>query len=178
MMKQPAKTTPKYGFTLVELMTVIALAGVLTLVVGTLLVSGHRHWNALYNRVHRQEVVDAFATQALFDSIARRASFRKAVISSDGTSLELYYWSQDADTPTPNRFARFELVGTELILERGFNETGAWMPDLSRPTQTFVAASHVDSVQFNTRGASVQMIVRYADTALSPLVLSAVRHNF
>jgi prepilin-type N-terminal cleavage/methylation domain-containing protein len=166
------------AFTLVELVTVIALVGVLTMVVGTLLVSSHKHWNALYGRVYRQEATDAFAAHRMFDAVCRKSSYRKAVVGSNNESLELYYWDDGSVSETPENYARFYLSGNDLKVEHGATKPGTWTPDSARPVQSLLAASNVQRAEFEVRGASVQMILYYRDSSLKPSICSAIRQNF
>ncbi len=178
MRTQPIKKTIRRGLTLIELITVIALSGVIALVVATLLVSGHKHWNALYSRVNRQETTDAFAVHRLFDAVCRKSSYRKATLGSDGASLELYYWNDNSTSDVPENYARFYVAGTELRVEHGVNKTGTWTPDAAKATQTTMAASGVSQAKFAVQGASVQMILRFTDAKLAPSICSAVRYNY
>ena len=177
-MKQAMTTTRRRGVTLIELVVAILLAAILSLVVGVLLVSSHKHWNALYNRVHRSETVDGFAAHRMFDTVCRKASYRKALLGSGNDSLELYYWDDGSQADTPENYARFYLSGNTLIAEHGKTLSGSWTPDGKRPTRQAVAASNVDRVRFDVQGASVQMILYYTDAALAPSISSSVRHNF
>lgn len=159
-------------------MTTILLASVLTLIVGTLLVSSHKHWRGLYGRVYRQEAIDAFAAHRIFDRVSRQASYRKAVLGTNNDSLELYYWDDGSTAATPENYARFYLLGSDLVVEHGATAAGSWTPDTNQPTRTEVAASNVDRVRFEVQGASVRMILHYADAGLKPSICSSVRYNF
>ena len=113
--------TRRRGLTLVELVTAMALVGVLTVVVGTLLVSSNKHWNALFNKVYRQETTDSFAAHRVFDSVCRKSSYRKAILGQDNASLELYYWDTDSASETPDHYARFYLLDSDVMVEYGKN---------------------------------------------------------
>lgn len=178
-MKRHTPTTARRdGFTLVELVTVIALSGMLAMVVGTLLVSGQRHWTALFSKVYRQETTDGFAAHRLFDAVCRKSSYRKASLGSGNTSLELYYWNDGSVSETPDRYALFYLVGSELKVEHGLTKPGTWTPDTAKPSETMVAASNIRQVQFEVNGAAVQMILNFTDVKLEPSVCSSIRYNF
>lgn len=178
MKKNSTTPTCRRGFTLVELATAVALIGVLTLVVGTLLVSSHKHWNGLFGRVYRQETTDAFAAQRVFDNICRKASCRKAILESGNTSLELYYWNTGSTSETPDNFARFYLDGSDLTVESGATKYGTWTPDFNKPTKNVSVASNIRQVHFTVQNASVQMMLEYEDETLAPLICASVRQNY
>ena len=83
------KTRHLRGFTLIEMMVVIALAGVMTLGVGIFLANGQRNWNRLFGRVYGETAIDGFAAHKAFDSVCRKASTRKYVIG-DSFLYELH----------------------------------------------------------------------------------------
>lgn len=162
---------------MVELVTAISLLAVVVLAVGILMVSSQKNWNVLYGRVYRQEAIDSPAARAVFEAICRKSSHSKAVLNNNKTSLELYYWNPGSNSSTPENYARFYLSGTNLRVEQGKNKPGEWIPDTNSPAESIHIAAKVKSVQFDTVGASVQMVVNYSDTKLAPVVYSAIRKN-
>ncbi|MHC5122806.1 MAG: type II secretion system protein, partial [Planctomycetota bacterium] len=50
-MKQQPQTNRACGFTLTEVVTVIAMVGIITLGVGILLANGQKSWGTLFGRV-------------------------------------------------------------------------------------------------------------------------------
>ena len=177
-MKTFGTTRRKGGFTLVELVTAMVLLVMVTLIVGMLLVYGQKHWTALFTRVYRTEAVDVFTAHRAFDSICRKASYRRAVLGSNNRSVELYYWDDASMADIPENYARFYLFGEQLRVEYGRTRPDAWAPDISRPVRHFTAAANVADVHFSVHGLTVQMILHYTDDNLPPTLSSAVRYNF
>ena len=177
MIKSREKKRQQKGFTLIELVIVIAIAAMMTLGVGIFLADGQRGWNRLFSRVYGDATVDGFAAHRVFDSICRKASSRKYVIGEDGDTLELYYWDSGSSASTPENYAQFYLQDDELYVTHGNLESGTWQPDTSTSTTPILIASQVESVKFDTKGTSVQMFLTYADEATMPVVCSTVRHN-
>lgn len=166
------------GFTLIELVTGTVLVMMVVLIVGTLMVYGQKHWTTLFGRVYRQEAVDTFTVHRAFDSICRKATYRKAVLGSNNRSLELYYWQPGSTAAIPEHYARFYLSGTDFMIEYGRTRPDAWLPDDSQPVRQFTAATRVADVRFELQGQAVQMILHYLDDTLPLSICSSVRHNF
>jgi prepilin-type N-terminal cleavage/methylation domain-containing protein len=171
---QPAQTK---GFTLIEVLVVIAMVGIMTLGAGVLLANGQKSWGQLFGRVYGDSAIDSFAVQKAFDTVCRKASFRKYVLSEAGDSLELYYWDSASTASTPEHYARFYLSNEEVFVEYGTAQTGAWQPDTSAPVTTMKLAGGVESLTFTVEGTSVQMFLSYIDETMMPVVCSSVRHN-
>ncbi|MHC5145824.1 MAG: pilus assembly FimT family protein, partial [Planctomycetota bacterium] len=51
------------GFTMTELVAVIAMAGIITLGAGVLLANSQKSWGQLFGRVYGDSAVDGFAAQ-------------------------------------------------------------------------------------------------------------------
>ncbi len=162
---------------MVELVTAIALGGVLTLVVGTLLVSGHRHWNVLYGRVYRSEAEDVFAVQRYFDAVCRKCSAERQTLGANNDWLELYYWNPGSSVKTPENYVRLFLQDGHLKAEHGVNKAGTWTPDVNQSSTIRIVASNISEAQFNVHGAAVLMILHYNNGQSEPLICSSVRKN-
>jgi prepilin-type N-terminal cleavage/methylation domain-containing protein len=91
-MRQKHQPIRVRGFTLTELVAVIAMVGIMTLGVGVLLANSQKNWGNLFGRVYSGSAIDSFAAQKAFDVVCRKASLRKHILSESGDSLELYYW--------------------------------------------------------------------------------------
>lgn len=174
------KTKIKYrinGFTLIELVIVMASAAMLTLTIGVFLANGQRNWNRLFNRVYRDTIVDGFAAHRVFDSICRKASLKKYVIGEDADTLEVYYWDSGSSASTPENYAQFYLSNDVLYVRHGELQAGTWQPDIATATAPINVASQVKSVKFRAQGTAIQMFLAYNDENTMPVVCSVVRHN-
>lgn len=165
------------GFTLMEVVIVIAMVGILTLGVGVLLANGQKSWNQLYGRVYGDSAVDGFVAWKAFDSVCRKASLRKCILSESGDSLELYYWDGSSTSSTPEKYARFYQDDEEVFVEYGSMASGTWQPDDGVPAATIKLAGDVESLKFVVEGTSIQMFLEYTDETIMPVVCSSVRHN-
>ena len=165
------------GFTLVELVVVIAMAGIMTVGVGVLLANGQKTWNVLSERVYGDSTVNDFVVVKAFDTICRKASLRKYVLSESGNSLQLYYWDKASTASTPENYATFYLDDNEMYVEYGTLEPGTWQPNTQASTKTVKLAGDVKSLLFMVKGTSIQMFITYLDENAMPVVYSTVRHN-
>ena len=162
---------------MVEMVTVIALVSVVILGIGVLLGDGQRNLMRQRQRVYSDTATDGFAAQKAFDAVCRKASTRKAVLSEDGQSLELYYWDAASSAATPENYARFYQSDDQVVVEHGKLQSGTWQPDLEAPASTVSIARHIQSVAFEAQGTALRMFLMFEDSGLMPIVCSAVRHN-
>jgi prepilin-type N-terminal cleavage/methylation domain-containing protein len=176
-MRQPPQTIRVNGFTLIEVMIVIAIAGIITLGVGVLLANGQKSWGSLSERVYGDSAIDSFAVQKAFDAVCRKSSLRKYVLNGAANSLELYYWDTSSTASTPENYARFYLNDEDMFVEYGTTQTGTWQPDTGASVTTIKLARDVESLKFTVQGTSVQMFLNYIDEKMMPVVCSSVRHN-
>jgi len=146
------------GVTLVELAITMAVASILVLAVGALLVSGQRGWNQTYNSTHKKIKVDALTTTTAFGAIGRKANRLNYVIyniSGDtftpavpvnptgvevvsGDAVEFRYWDVELDstdshglldvTKMATAYALFYIDGDKLKVDYGPYPPGA-VPD-------------------------------------------------
>ncbi len=176
-MKRKCQSVRARGFTLMEVTVTMLLVGIITLGVGVLLASGQKSWGNLFGRVYGDSAVDGFVAQKAFDTVCRKASLRKYVLSESGDSLELYYWQTSPTTSTPEKYARFYQSGENLFAEYGSMQSGTWQPDTTAPVTTVKLAGGVDSLTFTVEGTSAQMFINYIDDTVTPVVCASVRHN-
>ena len=160
-----------------ELVTVMAMVGIITLGVGVLLANSQKSWGTLFERVYGGSAIDSFAAHKAFDTVCRKASLRKHVLNESGDSLELYYWDDSSTASTPENYARFYQSNDEVFVEYGQNKSGTWQPDTEADPTTIQIARDVDSLKFTFEGTSVQMYLNYTETNIMPMVCSSVRHN-
>jgi prepilin-type N-terminal cleavage/methylation domain-containing protein len=176
-MKRCPQSVRTKGFTLVEVSVVIAMVGIMTLGAGVLLANGQKSWGQLFGRVYGDSAIDSFAAQKAFDTVCRKASLRKYVLSGSGNSLQLYYWDSASAASTPEHYARFYQSGEDMFVEYGSMQAGTWQPDAGAPVTTVKLAGDVESLKFTVEGTSVQMFLSYTDETIMPVVCSSVRHN-
>ena len=160
-----------------ELVTVMAMVGIITLGVGVLLANSQKSWGTLFERVYGGSAIDSFTTHKAFDTVCRKASLRKYVLSESGDSLELYYWDNSSTASTPENYARFYQSDDEVFVEYGQNQSGTWQPDTEADPTTIQIARDIESLKFTVEGTSVQMFLSYTEAAMMPVVCSSVRHN-
>ena len=165
------------GFTMTELVTVMAIVGIITLGVGVLLANSQKNWGTLFERVYGDSAIDSFAAHKAFDTVCRKASLRKHVLNESGDSLELYYWDDSSTASTPENYARFYQSDDEVFVEYGQNKSGTWQPDTEADPATIQIARDVASLKFTFEGTSVQMYLNYTESNMMPMVCSSVRHN-
>lgn len=143
------------GFTLVELIFTMSIVIILALVVGTLLVSGHRAWQRTYDSAHKQIKEDAYVAAVAFGSIGRKANRLNYALynisgstftpaapqTSDpeeivyGDAVEFRYWDVELDTDdtydlmdvtkTATAYALFYIDVDQLKLDYGPYPPGA-----------------------------------------------------
>jgi len=171
------------GLTLVELTVAMLASSVMFLAIVGVLASNHKQWNQTYERVLGAIVTDAYVTRQTFDRIVRQASAYECYpldLVSSTMTLYLYTNIQNLGTDPPlNRYARFTLSGTELILEQGPYDdssgpgTGEGSPDSSQ-----VLARHVTSCSFWRTGPCIHLAMVLNDGMSNlPVAMTATRHN-
>lgn len=176
-MRHTVKYNRCKGFTLTEVVVVIAMVGIMTVGVGVLLANSQKSWGTLFGRVYGDSAIDSFAAQKAFDTVCRKASLRKHVLSESGDSLELYYWDDASTASTPENYARFYQSDEDVFVEYGKTQSGTWQPDMETDPTTIQIARDVDSLKFTFEGTSVQMYLNYTEANIMPVVCSSVRHN-
>ena len=176
-MRQKHQPIRVHGVTLIEVVVVIAMVGIITLGSGVLLANSQKSLGNLFGRVYGDSAIDSFAAQKAFDTVCRKASLRKHILSDSGDSLELYYWDGSSTASIPENYARFYQSSDEVFVEYGKTQSDAWQPDTEIDPTTIQLARNVDSVKFTFEGTSVQMYLNYTDADMTPMVCSSVRHN-
>jgi hypothetical protein len=164
-----------YGFTLLELMTTIAVSVVPMSAVGILLIWGQRNWTKTYLSVNKQIKIDAQTAATVFSEIGRNASQSDSVIMSEsgeesvpditdvdflaGQVAEFRFWEprpvgkssrsnpQPADQPTD--YARFYRDPVDNTLNVDY---GPYPYNTRIVASTRVLARNVVSLEFNQMG--------------------------
>lgn len=177
MLKKNKKGSAAKGYNLIEMMVAMLAASVLLFAIGAFMGNGQKTWNRLFAKVHGETTVDGFAAHGAFQTICRKASVRKCVISEDGEMLELYYWDKDSTAPVPDNYAQFYLSDEALFVEHGKLKSGTWQSDPSQGTSTIQIANRVKTVAFQSNGAAMHMHLTFLDENTMPVVCSSIRHN-
>ena len=164
------------GFTLTELAVVVLIAPFVMLSMGIVLVDSQRGWNQMFNRVNNNGVVnDGYVARKAFDAVVRKSSIIRENLG-DG-EIELYYYNDPANSTRLDRYARFYVDDTELLLDYGQLDLNG---NPSEITQTITLANNVEAVNFYVNSAylHVQMVLRLNNGSESLIVMtSAMRHH-
>jgi hypothetical protein len=161
------KDNNRKAFTLVELMMTVMAALIVILGSGAILINGHIGYNRLFRRVNSEVVRNANEARMTFDSIVRQSTVKRCDLIS-ANELYVYYYSDPANLAIvePDRYAKFRLSGTELLLNRGNIPSGTTLDTLVPSTlpaglQTVLASNVAASADgiFQVQGASVRMVL-------------------
>jgi len=153
MRHKKSKSAP--AVTLVELAITMAVASILVLAVGALLVSGQRGWHQTYNAAHKKIKEDALAVTTAFGSIGRKANRLNYIIYNksgstltpavpqttdtievvSGDAVEFRYWDVELDstdshglldiTKTATAYTLFYIDDNKLKIDYGPYPPGA-----------------------------------------------------
>lgn len=192
------KDKVKRAFTLVELMVTMLAAIILIVGISAMIAHGHKGYHRLYNRVTSQVVRNAYEARRTFDAIVRKSSIERCDFDNGNNTVYVYYFSnpQDLVIEDPDRYAKFYLSGTDLMLDQGevtagFETPPPGLPSLSR-TSTKVLARDVTVPEagiFSIQGAAVRMVLTLDDetdpapgiskieTLKMTVITTAIRHN-
>lgn len=171
MKRQTAKN--KRGFTLTELMVVMAMAPVVILSMGIVLVDNQRGWNQMYNRMYNGVVADGYVARKTFDAVVRKSSISRERLGND--EVVLYYYNDPVSSTWLDRYARFYTNGTDLLVDYGNSNAKG---NLQGRTQTTTLAHNVEAINFSVAGTCVQMTLRLNNGRETLTVMtSALRHN-
>jgi len=131
------------GFTLIELVVAMIISCILVLAAGTLLASGHRTWNRIYDSANKSIKADAVAAVGAFNAMGRKSDGGSYVLTGPSgrigrtpmatvmvldDEVEFKYWSYARDgrnkprpSITPTHYARFyfDRVNKQLKVEHG-----------------------------------------------------------
>jgi len=158
------------GFTLMELLTGIAIMIFVILAIGMALVDGQRGWKYMYNRIYSDVVTDGYVARRKFDAVLRKASGETFSLAGDGSWVEVNYYANDASTVV-DRYARFYESNGDLNFEYG----------KLNPKQTIsveTVCSNVSGCIFKQSGRSAQMILTLDDgTKTNTVITSATANN-
>jgi prepilin-type N-terminal cleavage/methylation domain-containing protein len=152
-MSRQAKTNRSRGFTLIEMMVVVAIMAIPLLAVGILAAGGSKSFRQTYNSIHKEIRQDAMAVMTAFSTVARksnRGNYKVYTIKNGvyaeaqpllsqeiavGQAVEFRYWQDpfDPDNPgqqvlevsnTGTHYALFYLDGKELKVDYGTVDGG------------------------------------------------------
>ena len=80
------RLTIQDGFSLVGLMLAVAIALIVMLSLGVVLVDSQRGWNIMYRHIYSDVATDGYVTRKEFDTAMRRAVSDSVLLDDDG------YW--------------------------------------------------------------------------------------
>lgn len=164
------KFTAQGGFTVIELMIATVLGAIVIFGVSLMLADGQRGWQTMYARIQSEVVTDGYVARKAFDAIMRKASKKKVLSDDTGSWIEVYYYA-DANSTSPDRYARFYVADGDLNLEYG-----KLNPKETVTVQTI--CGNVSSCVFETTGCSAQMILSLDNgSQAAAVVSSAFLHN-
>ncbi len=164
------RSTASRGFTLVELITAMAIMLVVVLAIGMALVDGQRGWSIQYDRIYSDIVTDGYVARRKFDTVMRMASRDKFLLGDAGSSVEVYYYAND-DSAVVDRYAYFYVADGNLIVDYGLYPN---KETLSVET----VCGNVSGCTFEQVGRSIQMILTLDNgTQTNTVISSAVTHN-
>lgn len=162
-----------WGFTLIELVVVMAIAPIVLLSMGFLLVDSQRGWNQMFNRVTFGVVNDAYVANKAFEAVVRKSSINRVSLV-DG-EVELYYYDDPDNSTWHDRYARFYTSDTELLVDYGQLDSN-YIP--GGRVQTITLAHNVKAANFYVVGVCVQMVLNFENDSESLIVATtAMRHN-
>ncbi len=178
--KWDTRYTAQRGFTLIELMATIAMATIVILGIGVVLVDSYRGWNRMYDRVFSDVVTDSYVARKAFDAVVRKASVKQPGDVSAAESVELYYYQNTDPNLSPNldRSARFTIAGNELQVVYGSGKLVAGTWQVTSASSPMTLARNVTYGSFFITGACVRMVLKLDNGSETMTVTcSPVRHN-
>lgn len=166
--------TNRKAFTLVELMVTMAIALIVLLSVGMVLVDSQKGWNTMYNRVYGDVVTDGYIARKTFDAVVRKASIKRVDFVSSN-DFYTYYYQEQASTKL-DRYARFYTSDNQLMVDYGHLDDNE---NRLKAYNTVILAKNVKTAYFaNPPGVAIQMILELDDGRQTmDVTCTANRHN-
>jgi prepilin-type N-terminal cleavage/methylation domain-containing protein len=157
------------GFTLIELMIALSVMCIASLAIGVVVVEGQNGWSTMYARTNSDVVTDGYVVRKKFDSQIRGANGDSALITNNGSSVEVY--SSSSGSGILDRYTRFYVDGTDLNMEYG-------QLDPKEMISQETVCGNVSKCTFYQVGRSIQMILTLENGSNSNTIISsAMRHN-
>ena len=161
------------GLTLVELVITLTIIPIVVVSAGLALVDGQRGWNETYNHVNNSIATDGYAATRAFESIVRKASRKRELLSSG--QLYVYYYNDPNTSTTLDRYAKFYSEDGNFIVDCGILDSEG---NPQTVTSTLPLAYNLESADFYVSGACIQMVLQLKDDPETLTVItSAIRHN-
>ncbi|MFH1370785.1 MAG: prepilin-type N-terminal cleavage/methylation domain-containing protein [Planctomycetota bacterium] len=138
------------GFTIIELLVAMAASIIVILIVGSLIVSGHRSWTRAFKYANSKSQLDSLAATITFGTFGRKSNrmdyalyeisggnFERLLPATDpeevvtGQAVEFRYWDTELNNDimntsiTATAYALFYLDGDKLLLDLGPYPPGA-----------------------------------------------------
>jgi prepilin-type N-terminal cleavage/methylation domain-containing protein len=165
------KHKPK-AFTMIELITVIAISVIVLLGIAVYMVDLQRGWAKMLAWVHSDVVTDSIIARKTFDGTVRQAARFYALVPG-GNGIEVNYYSDPANNTAllPDRYATFYVLENQLLVEHGIR-------DPKTELRTEVLANNVTGWFFSGEGAAAKMSITLDDGKHKmTTTCSAVLHN-
>lgn len=161
------------GFTLAELAITLAIIPIVVLSCGLVWVDGQKGWNKTYNHVNDGSVTDGYAATGAFESVVRKASIKRELLSSG--QLYVYYYDDPNTSTYLDRYAKFYSEDRNFIVDYGTLDSEG---NPQAATSTLPLAYNLESVNFYVSGACIQMVLELEDdSGILTVMTSAIRHN-
>lgn len=158
---------------MVELIIAAAITLIVALSVGVVLVNSHRGYEITYDRVYADIVTDGHIAKRLFDAIIRKSSSSNLNIDTDGSWIEVFYYS-DFTSSYLDGYARFYVQNSQLKMEYGTVDS----LEIKQAVKTNTVCSNVSSCFFKRTGNSVTMTLTLSENnKTNTVVSSAYLHN-
>jgi prepilin-type N-terminal cleavage/methylation domain-containing protein len=162
----------KSGFSLVELVVVLAIALLILLAVGFALSDGLGTFNDINSITFSDSYDDAIYVRRYFDAIIRKSSGNPVLNPADKT-LKVYFYN-DWGSTFLDRYTRFFKFQNQLRAEYGTVDSGGTEQCVGVDT----ICDNVSSCDFYVSGRSAQMMLELDDgTKNYTVATSAVAHN-
>jgi prepilin-type N-terminal cleavage/methylation domain-containing protein len=177
-------TSIRFGFTLIELMTVVIIVAVAIIGMTSVIADAQRGHRQMYERVFGDVVSDAYATRRAFDRVVRKSSIRYYMIDDDpsavsgNTSVTVYYYDDPQTSLVLDKYCRFEVAGTELAAYYGDLVPGTFNPQGSETRA--LLAQNVTYSEFSVTGmgVAVRMMLKLDNQKQQmSFTTTALRHN-
>jgi len=157
---------------MVELITVIAISGILLVGIGIYLVDTHRGWAKMLDWIHSDVITESIIARKTFDGTVRQSA-RFYTLVPGGEGVEVNYYTDPANNTAllPDLYATFYVSGNQLLVERGIR-------DPKTELQTEVLANNVTNYVFASESTAVKMSITLDDGKHKmTTACSAVLHN-
>ena len=165
------------GFTLIELAVAMVIVAFIILGVGFVVADSQRQWGVMYNLAYSDVAADSYVATKTFETVVRKASGQKFMLSNDGGWIEVCYPADASSSGVADRYARFSYEAGEG------DSKGRLLVEYGRlnPREALTASvicENVSGCVFKANGRSAQMVLILNDDSQTiTVVSSAYMHN-